>query len=169
MYPGYVDVGDHGLENGFQKALAVFKVEFLSDPVTKINQVIFYFTKSRGTVIPHYHIAGADFAEVAKKNSDCPSKENGGDLGVFSRGEMVKPFEDAAFSQDLNAVGPVIETEFGFHIIQVLEKNAPKVIGLDERMKTNISALLQQQKQQQAFETILKKLRAKSSIVVYKN
>ncbi len=114
-------------------------------------------------------IAGADFAEVAKKNSDCPSKENGGDLGVFSRGEMVKPFEDAAFSQDLNAVGPVIETEFGFHIIQVLEKNAPKVIGLDERMKTNISTLLQQQKQQQAFETILKKLRAKSNIVVYKN
>ena len=114
-------------------------------------------------------VAGADFAEVAKKNSDCPSKENGGDLGVFSRGEMVKPFEDAAFSQDLNAVGPVIETEFGFHIIQVLEKNAPKVIGLDERMKTNISTLLQQQKQQQAFETILKKLRAKSNIVVYKN
>lgn len=114
-------------------------------------------------------IAGADFGEVAKKNSDCPSKENGGDLGVFSRGEMVKPFEDAAFSQDLNAVGPVVETEFGFHIIQVLEKNAPKVIGLDEKMKTNISAHLQQQKQQQAFEAILKKLRAKSNIVVYKN
>jgi peptidyl-prolyl cis-trans isomerase C len=114
-------------------------------------------------------VAGADFAEVAKKNSDCPSKENGGDLGVFSRGEMVKPFEDAAFSQDLNAVGPIIETEFGFHIIQVLEKNAPKVISLDEKMKTNISTLLQQQKQQQAFETILKKLRAKSNIVVYKN
>jgi peptidyl-prolyl cis-trans isomerase C len=114
-------------------------------------------------------IAGADFAEIAKKNSDCPSKENGGDLGVFSRGEMVKPFEDAAFSQELKAIGPVIETEFGFHIIQVLEKNAPKVLSLDEKMKTNISALLQQQKQQQAFETILKKLRAKANIVVYKN
>jgi peptidyl-prolyl cis-trans isomerase C len=114
-------------------------------------------------------IAGADFAQVAKKNSDCPSKENGGDLGVFSRGEMVKPFEDAAFSQDMNAIGPVIETEFGFHIIQVIEKNASRVLSLDDKMKTNILALLQQQKQQQAFETILKNLRAKSNIVVYKN
>lgn len=112
---------------------------------------------------------GADFAETAKKNSDCPSKENGGDLGVFSRGEMVKQFEDAAFSQDVKAIGPVVETEFGYHIIQVLEKNAPRVLSLDDRMKANISALLQQQKQQEAFETILKKLRAKSSIVVYKN
>lgn len=114
-------------------------------------------------------IAGADFAEIAKKNSDCPSKENGGDLGVFSRGEMVKQFEDAAFSQDVKAIGPVVETEFGYHIIQVLEKNAPKVLSLDDRMKANISTLLQQQKQQEAFETILKKLRAKSNIVVYKN
>ncbi|HBH87783.1 MAG TPA: hypothetical protein DDY17_09320 [Syntrophaceae bacterium] len=113
--------------------------------------------------------AGADFAEIAKKNSDCPSKENGGDLGVFSRGEMVKQFEDAAFSQELKAIGSVVETEFGYHIIQVLEKNAPMVISLNERMKGNISALIQQQKQQEAFETILKKLRAKSNIVVYKN
>lgn len=114
-------------------------------------------------------LAGADFAETAKLNSDCPSKQNGGDLGVFTRGEMVKQFEDAAFAQEINAIGPVVETAFGYHIIQVLERFSPRTLALDERMKVNISTLLQQQKQQEAFESIVKKLRAKANIVMYQN
>jgi peptidyl-prolyl cis-trans isomerase C len=114
-------------------------------------------------------LAGANFAEVAKKNSDCPSKETGGDLGVFRRGEMVKQFEKAAFSQEVNAIGPVVETEFGFHIIQVLERHAPKALALDDRMKGNITAFLEQQKQQETFDAILKKLRAKAKVTVYGN
>ncbi len=114
-------------------------------------------------------LAGADFAEIAKNNSDCPSKNTGGDLGTFSRGEMVKPFEEAAFTQEKNAIGPVVETDFGYHIIQVLDRIAPKTMGLDEAMKARITAHLQQLKQQQVFETMLKKLRAKANIVVYQN
>jgi peptidyl-prolyl cis-trans isomerase C len=114
-------------------------------------------------------LAGADFAETAKNNSDCPSKNTGGDLGTFPRGDMVKPFEEAAFTQEKNAIGPVVETDFGYHIIQVLERIAPKTMGLDETMKTRISSYLQQQKQQENFETLLKKLKAKANIVVYQN
>ncbi len=114
-------------------------------------------------------LAGADFSESAKKNSDCPSRQSGGDLGVFTRGDMVKPFEDAAFSQEVNAIGPIVETDFGYHIIQVLERNAPKVLALDEKMKGNISAFLVQQKQQEAFDAMIKKLRDKANIVVYQN
>ncbi|MGO9137448.1 MAG: peptidylprolyl isomerase [Syntrophales bacterium] len=114
-------------------------------------------------------LAGANFAEIAKMNSDCPSKETGGDLGVFTRGEMVKQFENAAFSQEVNAIGPVVETEYGFHIIQVLEHHAPKALALDDSVKGNISAFLEQQKQQETFEAILKKLRAKAKITVYRN
>jgi peptidyl-prolyl cis-trans isomerase C len=114
-------------------------------------------------------LAGANFAEIAKKNSDCPSKETGGDLGVFRRGEMVKQFENAAFSQEVNAIGPVVETEFGFHIIQVLERHAPKTLALDDRMKGNISTFLEQQKQQETFDAMLKKLRDKAKITVYRN
>jgi len=114
-------------------------------------------------------LAGANFAELAKKSSDCPSKESGGDLGVFRRGEMVKQFEDAAFAQDVNTIGPVVETQFGYHIIQVLEKYAPKTLPLDEKMKSNISSFIEQQKQQEVFDSIVKKLRAKANIVVYPN
>ncbi|MCX5846503.1 MAG: peptidylprolyl isomerase [Deltaproteobacteria bacterium] len=114
-------------------------------------------------------VAGADFAVIAKNNSDCPSKQTGGDLGVFSHGEMVKQFEDAAFSQKVNAIGPVVETEFGYHIIQVLERHDSKTLSLDDKMKANISAFLEQQKQQEGFDAMLKKLRSKANIVVYQN
>jgi peptidyl-prolyl cis-trans isomerase C len=82
---------------------------------------------------------------------------------------MVKQVEDAAFSQEVNAIGPVVETEFGYHVIQVLERHAPKTLTLDEKMKGNISAFLEQQKQQESFDAMLKKLRSKANIVVYQN
>ncbi|MBQ7667661.1 MAG: peptidylprolyl isomerase [Kiritimatiellae bacterium] len=77
-------------------------------------------------------LAGEDFAKLAQENSDCPSKANGGSLGSFGRGQMVKPFEDAAFSQEIGTVGEVVETQFGYHIIRVAERTEAGKIGFDE-------------------------------------
>lgn len=112
-------------------------------------------------------VAGADFAEMAKKHSDCPSKAGGGDLGTFTRGQMVKPFEDAAFSQAKQAIGPVVETEFGYHIIQVLEKQGPRAGKLDDDAKKQIGGVLERQKQQGAFDAMIKRLKAGAKIVVH--
>ena len=112
-------------------------------------------------------LGGADFAETARKSSDCPSKQAGGDLGTFSRGQMVKPFEDAAFAQKKNEIGPVVETDFGYHVIQVLEKNDLKTLKLDSDTKEKIIPFLTQQKQQQAFDRLLKNLRDKAKIVYF--
>ena len=109
---------------------------------------------------------GGNFAELARKNSDCPSKDAGGDLNFIRRGQTVKPFEDAAFSQEKNVIGPVITTEFGYHIIQVLDRKPAKTIALDE-VKDKISAYLDQQKQSKTFADILKKLKENAKIVVY--
>ena len=69
---------------------------------------------------------GADFAALAKQYSeDTGSRENGGDLGLFGRGNMVPEFENAAFSQQPNVIGDPVKTEYGYHIIQVLEKQGP--------------------------------------------
>lgn len=111
-------------------------------------------------------LSGGDFTEIARKNSDCPSKEVGGDLSFIKRGQMVKEFEKAAFSQEKNAIGPVIQTEFGYHIVQVLDKKPEKKIALDEA-KDKIAAYLEQKNKMEAFNSILKKLREKAKIVVY--
>ena len=60
-----------------------------------------------------------NFMNAAKKYSKCPSGQRGGDLGVFGRGQMVKPFEDAAFSLPLNQLSEPIQTQFGYHLIVV--------------------------------------------------
>lgn len=68
--------------------------------------------------------AGKPFAQAAEEVSLCPSGQNGGDLGFFGRGMMVKPFEDAAFSmENIGEVSEPIQTQFGWHLIQLTGKN----------------------------------------------
>ena len=66
--------------------------------------------------------AGLDFAEAAKTNSSCPSGGNGGDLGSFSPGQMVKEFNDVVFSEELNKVHGPVQTQFGYHLIEITSR-----------------------------------------------
>ena len=76
--------------------------------------------------------AGADFAKLARQHSDDRTAEEGGDLGEFPRGRMVKPFEDAAFSMQPGDLSDVVESRFGFHIIKLEGRSPAKVLTLDE-------------------------------------
>ena len=62
------------------------------------------------------------FEKAAKKFSKCPSKKSGGNLGTFSKGEMVKEFDTIIFKEDLHKVHGPIKTEFGFHLIEILAR-----------------------------------------------
>lgn len=67
-------------------------------------------------------IKGKDFAQTAKEVSLCPSGQNGGDLGYFTKGQMVKEFEDAAFSMEIGQISNPIKTQFGYHLIYLTDK-----------------------------------------------
>ena len=66
--------------------------------------------------------AGADFAKVARENSTCPSSRQGGDLGSFGPGQMVREFDTVVFSAPLNTVQGPVKTQFGYHLLEVTSR-----------------------------------------------
>jgi len=91
------------------------------------------------------------FAAVAKAQSQDPgSAPKGGDLDFFARGAMVKPFEDAVFALQKGAISDLVESEFGFHIIQLTDIRAPKTRSFEE-MRAEIEADLKKQQAQKLF------------------
>jgi peptidyl-prolyl cis-trans isomerase C len=65
---------------------------------------------------------GADFAAVAKQHSSCPSGKQGGALGEFGRGQMVKEFDEVVFNEALNTVHGPVKTQFGYHLLEITSR-----------------------------------------------
>ena len=110
--------------------------------------------------------AGKDFAATAKANSQDPgSAPNGGDLGYFEQGQMVPPFEQAAFALKPGEMSEVVETQFGYHIIKVADKQESKVVPLEEA-KGQIEEYLTQQNRHAQTELFVNALRAKAKVEI---
>ena len=101
---------------------------------------------------------GEDFATLAKTYSEGPSGPRGGDLGYFRRGQMVKPFEDAAFSLKPNETSEIVETRFGYHLIKVEDKKPAKKMTYAE-VKDRLNDHLKQQKAQSEADVYIETLR----------
>ena len=79
-------------------------------------------TKEEAVSIKEQINKGASFEEMAKKYSKCPSKNNGGNLGYFGKGEMVPSFETAAFNLPIGKISDPVQTQFGWHLIKVYDR-----------------------------------------------
>jgi peptidyl-prolyl cis-trans isomerase C len=106
---------------------------------------------------------GADFAELAKKHSRGPSAPNGGDLGFFDRGKMVKPFEDAAFKLKPGEVSDIVETQFGYHLIKMEEKQPSRVVPKEE-IAGRIEGYLLQVKYEESLNKEIERLKQDAKI-----
>jgi len=106
---------------------------------------------------------GEDFATLAKALSEGPSKAEGGDLGYFSRGRMVKSFEEAAFALRPNEVSDIVETKFGYHLIKVIEKR-PETTTAFEDAKDKLGQYLKQQKAQKEVSIYVHELKEKAKV-----
>ncbi len=104
---------------------------------------------------------GADFTELAKKSSDGPSAQTGGDLGYFSRGQMVKPFEDVAFTLQKGQVSDPVQTEFGWHVIKVEDKRNRPVPSFDEVKDQLLASLIQNK-----LKTVVQDLRGPAKVEI---
>ncbi len=107
---------------------------------------------------------GGDFAALAKEHSSCPSRAQGGDLDFFTRGSMVKPFEDAAFALQVGEVSDVVETQFGYHIVKVTDHRDPNHVTL-EAASSGITDKLTKQKKTDFVRNYIESLKEKATIV----
>ncbi len=106
------------------------------------------------------------FAEAAKKYSSCPSKENGGELGTFGRGQMVKEFEDAAFAMNVGEMSAPVKTQFGYHLIFLNEKSESTVLSYEE-IAPQLKEQLLSEKQQKAFASKINQLKILFPVDLY--
>ncbi|MGH7682783.1 MAG: peptidylprolyl isomerase, partial [Vulcanimicrobiaceae bacterium] len=110
--------------------------------------------------------SGGDFAALAKQYSTDPAtKEKGGELGFFGHGQMVAPFDKAAFSLPVGQTSAPVKSPFGYHIIQVEEKKPAQKATL-AASKDQIHTMLQQQAVQSQIPAFLQSLRSKANITV---
>lgn len=133
----------------FAKGASVHAKHILVDSEDKCNKLLESIVSG-----------GKAFEDVAKESSTCPSGANGGDLGEFGKGQMVKEFEDVAFAAEIgHVVGPV-KTQFGYHLIKVEDKKEAEDAKLDD-VKEQIKSEIMQKKQQEAYTAKVEELKKK--------
>ena len=98
------------------------------------------------------------FEDAARKYSSCPSKENGGNLGEFTHGQMVKEFDDAAFAMNEGEISAPVKTQFGYHLIKLNSKIASKTYAFDE-VRGELMQMLMKEKQQKAYQSKIGQLK----------
>ena len=108
---------------------------------------------------------GEDFAALAREYSQGPSNVKGGDLGYFSRDQMVKPFSDAAFLLKIGDVSGIVETEYGYHLIKVTDRKDETPLDL-EVVKDRLQQVLRQDKARKNMEQYVAELREKAKVEI---
>ncbi len=107
---------------------------------------------------------GEDFATLAKELSQGPSNAKGGDLGYFRRGQMVKPFEQAAFALRPGELSNLVETRFGYHLIKVIDKKPEKAIPYEDINKERLGQYLKDKKVDEEVGLYVKKLKEDAKV-----
>lgn len=135
----------------------LIKVEQTADEKTKAE------ARKKLVEIQKKIMSGEDFAEMAKQHSQGPSNVKGGDLGYFGKGQMVKPFEEAAFKLTAGEVSDIVETRFGYHLIKVEDRKASKKAVYADN-KQQIMGKLKNDRIQKEVNTFVQKLRQQAKI-----
>jgi peptidyl-prolyl cis-trans isomerase C len=160
---GNIKVEDAAVKEYYDKNTA----EFSSPAQLRAHHILVKEEKDAKEILEQLKKDPTQFEKIASEKSTCPSgKKGGGDLGMFSEGQMVPEFDKACQEAEVGKlVGPV-KTQFGFHIIRVDEKQAAGAKKFEE-VQDAIRAKLLPQKQKEAFETLIAKLKKEFTVKIY--
>jgi foldase protein PrsA len=139
------------------------KAEFLEEENVRVRHILLKTKEEAQKLLPQLQ-KGADFADLAKKNSIDPgSKDQGGELPRFGRGEMYEEFEAAAFALQVGKLSGVVQTPAGFHIIK-MEERFPERQQLLAEVKDQIKDSMLEERRSEAFEKYVAELKAKAKV-----
>ncbi len=138
------------------------KAQFVKGPQVSAKHILVDTEELAGKVADEI-AAGKAFEDAAREYSTCPSKEQGGDLGFFSKGQMVPEFEKAAFAGELHTVIGPVKTQFGYHLIRVEDKKEGTEIPF-EQARAQIHEQLLNGKQREAYDAKVAELSKKYGV-----
>ncbi|WFA09377.1 peptidylprolyl isomerase [Tissierella sp. Yu-01] len=141
-------------KDSYNKPESVKASHILVDNEDKANEVISELNE------------GLSFEDAAKNYSTCPSKEAGGALGEFTKGQMVKEFEDVAFNMEVGTVSKPVKTQFGYHIIKLTDKNKASISNFEE-VKDQVNNQVLRIKQQKEYLSKIDTLKGKYEVEVF--
>lgn len=134
------------------------KNEFVSGESVEASHILVDSEEKAKNLLADIKSGAISFAEAAKANSSCPSAEQGGSLGKFTRGQMVPEFDTAAFSMNVGDISEPIKTQFGYHLIHLTAKNEASEIPF-EQIRENLVQKVLMDKQQAAYSSKLNQLK----------
>lgn len=134
------------------------KAQFVTGETVAASHILVDSEEKAKEIQAKIEAGEVSFEDAARENSSCPSKENGGALGEFSKGQMVPEFDQAVFSMEVGELRGPVKTQFGFHIIKLTAKNESSEMAFDD-VKDQIKSALIQEKRQKAYESKINQLK----------
>lgn len=135
------------------------KAEFIGEETVNASHILVDTEELANEIYKEISSGALSFEDAAKKYSSCPSKERGGNLGDFSRGQMVKEFDEAVFAMAEGEITSApVKTQFGYHLIKLISKNEAKELPFQEVSESIYNALLNE-KRKKAYESKINQLK----------
>jgi len=159
----YYDGNPEAMQKSSEFRVAHILIQVPADAPPEVKEAAYKKTTALWSMIE----VGQDFGDLARRNSGDPgSKDNGGELPWMSKGETVPPFEAAAMALEIGEMSDVVETQFGFHILKLLERRGGGLIPYED-VQARIEEFLKKLNLQKRLETEVETLRAQGTVEVF--
>ena len=149
-----VEVKDEELKAYYEEN----KAQFVRGESVSASHILVDSEDKANEIMKSIELGEVSFEDAARNNSTCPSRQNGGALGEFTKGQMVPEFDNAVFSMEVGEMRGPVKTQFGFHVIKLTAKNEESEMPFDD-VKDQIANVILQDKRQKAYDSKVSQLK----------